>query len=268
MSMLIRTKIFFSFLCTAVLLTAPVPPAAARSGPLDEALAPGRWLKEVKHQISAQLCRAAARRSEARLGLPPGLLLAIGRVESARVDVQTRQLEPWPWTVQAMGEGLYFETKAEAIKWVEDAQARGITSIDTGCLQVNLFFHPHAFETLDDAFDPQRNADYAGRFLRQLYLETRDWRQATGLYHSRTSSIAAPYQEKVTNALRDFDRSPLSPRQPSIVGKLAQAWHNTLPVSNPPGLQMLNKWSTPSLMPRKFLTNLARPYAEHKGYNL
>ena len=101
--------------------------------------------------------------AERRHGLPPGLLFAISQVESGRPDPATRRREPWPWTVQAADQSLYFDSKTQAVQWVRDAMARGITSIDTGCLQVNLFFHPRAFETIDDAFDPRRNADYAKR---------------------------------------------------------------------------------------------------------
>lgn len=232
-------RVWFSFL----FLIASAAPAAARSGPLSETLPADRWLTALRHDMAAQSCRTAARSSESRLGLPPGILLAIGRVESARLDAQTRRLEPWPWTVQAMGEGLYFETKADAIQWVEQARAKGIMSIDAGCLQVNLLSHPHAFGTLEDAFDPQRNADYAGQFLRQLYRETGDWRLATGLYHSRTSSIAAPYQTKVANALRDADQTLLSPGQSRIVGMLAKAWQSTLPVASTARAQTLAAWS-------------------------
>ena len=36
-------------------------------------------------------------------------------------------------------------------------------------MQVNLFYHPAAFATLDDAFDPLTNARYAGLFLAALW---------------------------------------------------------------------------------------------------
>ena len=42
-------------------------------------------------------------------------------------------------------------------------------SIDIGCAQVNLMHHPDAFASLEQAFDPMANADYAARFLKQLH---------------------------------------------------------------------------------------------------
>ena len=40
--------------------------------------------------------------------------------------------------------------------------------MDVGCMQVNLYHHAHAFSSLDNAFDPQSNVDYAARFLRSI----------------------------------------------------------------------------------------------------
>ena len=76
-------------------------------------------------------------------------------------------------------------------------QARGIQSIDVGCMQVNLMHHPDAFPSLDMAFDPQANAAYAARFLKELYAQTGDWTKATALYHSATPELGAEYQRKV-----------------------------------------------------------------------
>jgi hypothetical protein len=47
-------------------------------------------------------------------------------------------------------------------------EAAGITSLDVGCLQVNLAQHPDAFSTLAAAFDPVANADYGAAFLTSL----------------------------------------------------------------------------------------------------
>ena len=141
------------------------------------------------------------RTAERRYRLPAGLLFAISQVESGRPDPTRQRLEPWPWTVQAEGRGLYFESAAQAVQWVKDARARGVTSIDAGCLQVNLFYHPDAFETTEQAFDPVRNADYAARFLLELHAMTGDWGQATGFYHSQTLTLATSYRERVGRAL-------------------------------------------------------------------
>ena len=180
------------------------------------------------------------RAAEFRHRLPSGLLFAISQVESGRPDPAMRRLEPWPWTVQAEGRGIYFETKAQAVEWVKEARARGVTSIDTGCLQVNLFYHPDAFATPEDAFDPQRNADYAARFLLQLHAATGDWRQATGFYHSQTLLLATSYRERIGRALTGQPagrrgRCPwlAAPKPPTTLDRLGDAWRATLGGNDP-----------------------------------
>ncbi|HET6307556.1 MAG TPA: hypothetical protein VFG12_10245, partial [Rhodopila sp.] len=182
----------------------------------------------------ATLCDAAIRAAEFRHLLPAGLLFAIGQVESGRPDPSLRRLEPWPWTVQAEGRSLYFETKTQAVAWVKAAEARGVTSIDTGCLQVNLAYHPDAFATPEDAFDPQRNADFAARFLVQLHAETGDWRQATGFYHSQTLLLATAYRERIGRALGGgtapggLGLAWGAPKPPTMLDRLGAAWRATL----------------------------------------
>ena len=79
-----------------------------------------------------------------------------------------RHRHPWPWTVNAEGQGAFYDTKAEAVAAVRAMQARGVRSIDVGCGQINLMHHPDAFASLEQAFDPQANAAYAARFLKEL----------------------------------------------------------------------------------------------------
>ena len=71
--------------------------------------------------------------------------------------------------------------------------------IDVGCLQVDLTLHPRAFASLDEAFDPVANADYAARYLTSLYRDEagHNWDVAVGLYHSHTASLAADYRDRI-----------------------------------------------------------------------
>ncbi|MFM7421719.1 MAG: lytic transglycosylase domain-containing protein [Alphaproteobacteria bacterium] len=146
------------------------------------------------------LCRAAISEAERGANLPRGLLQAIGRVESGRRDPETGHFAPWPWTINAEGEGKYFPTREAAIAHVRQLQARGVRIIDVGCMQVNLHHHPNAFASLEQAFDPLTNARYAARFLTELNGGRADWRQAAGFYHSQTPERAGPYREKVLAA--------------------------------------------------------------------
>ena len=142
-------------------------------------------------------CEAAIAAAERNAHTAPGLLAAIGVVESGRRDPATNQRRPWPWTVTAEGVGTYYPSKAEAIAAVQALQARGVSSIDVGCMQVNLQYHPDAFHSLDEAFDPGPNAAYASRFLKILYAKLADWPAAAAAYHSMTPGPNAAYAKLI-----------------------------------------------------------------------
>lgn len=153
-----------------------------------------------------RLCRAAIRAAERAHNIPQALLSALGRVESGRRDPATGNFGPWPWTINAEGRGQFFPTKADAIAAVRRLQAEGVRSIDVGCLQVNLRHHPNAFASLEDAFDPAKNADYAARFLVQLQEASKNWLQAAAHYHSHTPEFATAYQRRVMAAWPEESR--------------------------------------------------------------
>ena len=158
-------------------------------------------------------CRAAIGNVEAARHIPDAFLAAIARVESGRADPATGALAPWPWTINAEGVGSYFDTKAEAIAAIHALQARGVRSIDVGCLQVNLLQHPDAFASLDEALDPAANATAAGALLLSLFDHFHSWPLAAAAYHSQTPTIGAAYQRRVLAewAVPDANAQPSRP---------------------------------------------------------
>lgn len=137
------------------------------------------------------VCVTAIGRAERAHGIPQNLLLAIGLQEAGiRRGGQTTI---WPWSVNSEGAGYTFASRREALAFVQSERAAGKSSIDIGCLQVNLLWHPNAFASVDAGFDPQRNADYAAAFLSRLYQESGDWMRAVGNYHSRTPEYHKRY---------------------------------------------------------------------------
>ena len=148
-------------------------------------------------QVSGASCQAAGTMAERRHGVPAGMLLAIGRVESGRRHPVTGDIVPWPWTINAAGSGRMFDNVDEAVATTRALRAQGTQSIDVGCFQVNLQHHPDAFPTLEHAFDPLVNADYAARFLVALRGRTGSWEEAVGAYHSATPELGGPYRDKV-----------------------------------------------------------------------
>ena len=212
----------------------PVPPTRLAPGVvvlLVALLAPG--LARAAPAVLAAgfaACQGAIAAASRAAGLPPGLLASVAVVESGRPDpgggpdrapaaTMTRLLvrasvrippavaahaptaqppwRPWPWTINADGVGQFFATRAQAIAAVAALQAAGVRSIDVGCLQVNLRDHPHAFRSLDAAFDPAVNARYAAGFLDRLFARLHGWPAAVAAYHSQTPALGRPYQQLV-----------------------------------------------------------------------
>jgi hypothetical protein len=209
-------------------------------------------------------CRVAAADAERRAGIPPALLAAIARVESGRADL-SGGTTPWPWTINAEGEGHFYPTKQAAIAAVQALQARGVQSIDVGCMQVNLMHHPDAFPNLDAAFDPATNATYAAQFLNQLRAQSGSWPQAAALYHSATPALGAEYRARVMAAW---------PKEAALAGAPPPAFAALempvtgpgplpmLPIRRAPGIRIIPRSTLPGTpAPRSLADYRARPIA-------
>lgn len=171
------------------------------------------WPQAEARSYEADLCTRATEQVERAMRIPDGFLSAMSRVESGRMG-SDGVVAAWPWTVTAAGVGHYYQTREEAVAAVETFRQQGTYSLDVGCMQVNLQQHPNAFPSVEQAFDPVHNAQYAGEFLLQLHEKTGSWPRAAAAYHSQTPGIGTPYQWKVLEAWavpqdgRDTQASP------------------------------------------------------------
>lgn len=159
---------------------------------------PGFALAQVP---AGNACLDHIRLSEANFGLPDQIVAAIATAESGRTLPNGSRI-PWPWTINADGQGYYFDTKADAIRRAQQLKRDGARNLDVGCMQISLRAHPNAFSSLEEAFDPAANTRYGARFLRQLADETGSWPQAVGSYHSRTPDLLAEYRDRVLGIWR------------------------------------------------------------------
>ncbi len=141
-------------------------------------------------------CETYIRQQEIFYNIPPHLLKSVSLVESGRT-IKPGQRVAWPWTINVNGKGYVYESKQQAINAVRKFQKQGETSIDVGCMQVNLKHHPTAFRHLEDAFDPQLNVAYAAQFLNSLKRQLGNWRTAVAHYHSASPQFHYPYREKI-----------------------------------------------------------------------
>ena len=136
-------------------------------------------------------CVASLVQAATRHGVPPDLMLALGHAESG-----------WKaFAINSAGTSHFPDTAAEAVALVQSEQARGIESIDVGCGQINLRWHADAFADLSEAFDPDRNAEYAARFLAELNQAHGDWTTAVARYHSSDPEAQRTYLDRVHQRL-------------------------------------------------------------------
>lgn len=157
-----------------------------------------------------RICDSAATKAAQQFDIPTDVMLAITRVETGRST--DTGLEPWPWTVNMEGKGLWFKSKDTAMSYVFKAFKEGKRSFDVGCFQVNYRWHAKAFSSIDDMFDPKLNSEYAAKFLNKLFREHGSWTKAVGAYHSRTESLSDIYLSKYEQVRQQLNTTPAQPQ--------------------------------------------------------
>ena len=105
------------------------------------------------------ICLRLLQSYERSTQIPLGLLTAISYVEAGRPGMDGKPTA-WPWTINVGGQSRFFDTKEEAVTETQKLLDDGTRSIDVGCMQINLRYHPTAFHSLDEAFDPAMNVAY------------------------------------------------------------------------------------------------------------
>lgn len=142
-------------------------------------------------------CERAIVQTERRYPtLPSGLLDAIARVESGR-RMPDGSWQPWPLAINLDGAAYYFDSVRQAVELVQFGVSRR-RSVDIGCMQISLLHHPQAFGSHADGLDPERNVDYAARFLLQLRERFGTWTAAIAHYHSGDQVRQVAYLDRVS----------------------------------------------------------------------
>lgn len=166
------------------------------------------------------ICDIAAGRAAQNSGVPIAILMSIARVETGRGVGEN--FAPWPWAANVSGKGYFFDTSEQAIAFADDLLASGNANFDVGCFQINLRWHSKNFGSLEEAFDPERNAAYAARFLTELHQSEGSWAAAVAAYHSRTPDLADKYLQKVKATWEKMrGEGQTAPQVPTEVVQLA-----------------------------------------------
>lgn len=154
-----------------------------------------------------ELCEAAATRAARETGVPVDVLLAIALTETGRP--QNGRLRPWPWAANTEGRGHWFADRHEAEAFLRQTLARGQTSIDLGCFQINVRWHGDQFNSAEAILEPITAARYAARHLAALHDEFGSWEAAAGAYHSRTPQYNTRYRARFREMRASLDHEPL-----------------------------------------------------------
>lgn len=162
-----------------------------------------------KYADTQEVCTVAAQQYEKKYQIKKHLLTTITNVESGRWNQAKQRNTAWPWTVNARGQGHFYATKQQAINAVKKLQAQGVKSIDVGCMQINLAYHPNAFENLEEAFNPYKNVEYGAKFLSKLYEQKKNWNKAATAYHSNAPLKAKKYAKKLSRVYKDIVQASL-----------------------------------------------------------
>ena len=142
--------------------------------------------------------------------IPLDTLHSISLQESGKTHSKHNIRIVWPWTVNVEGQGYFFDNKREAVLFVKQQLLTGKTSIDIGCMQINLKHHPDAFKSIEHAFDPVSNITYGAEFLKRKYDQLGNWLQAIAHYHSATHELGSKYKEsvvKIANNMNEYKYS-------------------------------------------------------------
>ncbi len=124
------------------------------------------------------MCEREMTRAAALNGVPLNVLYSVGLTETGRKG----ELSPYDMNVD--GRDVHSATLAEAMARFARAKARGAKLIDIGCMQINHHWHGADFASLSEMFDPQRNVDYAAKFLKTLRAEEGSWTLAVARYNA------------------------------------------------------------------------------------
>ena len=164
------------------------------------------------HPAGAADCQDQLRVAEAAYAAPPGLISAVGSVESG-FD---------PLSINADGRTFHPASAEDAERLVRRLQIGGAKHIDVGCMQIDLHHHPRAFASLREAFDPRVNVAYGARVLVDNRHRYGSWTAAVAYYHSGDPDQQASYLSRISARYAEFGQSSgLSLSGPSLQARPA-----------------------------------------------
>ncbi|MCP5405702.1 MAG: transglycosylase SLT domain-containing protein [Pseudomonadaceae bacterium] len=114
---------------------------------------------------------------------------AVQALISANPAATSIRLKPRPFSRR-------FSNADDATAYVYGMFAKGHKNMDLGLMQINWRVHGSKLGSVQNAFNPRANLDYAVNYLLE-HRATRDWWGSVGRYHSGTAYYANKYIRNV-----------------------------------------------------------------------
>lgn len=141
-------------------------------------------------------CRAYIPTAERYFALPPGLLSAVGLVESGL----------HPWTLNLGGEAVEAPDFASVAKLLRGADGVPRRDVAVGCLQIHMRYHLDRFPAPEWALVPGYNVWYGASLLRELKDRYGDWGLAVAHYNGSDPAAQRDYVSRVSRRLSAASR--------------------------------------------------------------
>lgn len=124
-------------------------------------------------------CPTLISQAETRRNIPRGLLMAIAMTESSLNG------RPNPFAMNIAGRSYFASSGQDMANVISANWQRGVTSIDVGCMQINLKYHGMKFGRLTDLLNSPTNVEYGASYLIALAVEAGSWKDAVMSYHNK-----------------------------------------------------------------------------------
>jgi hypothetical protein len=92
---------------------------------------------------------------------------------------------PSPFAMNIAGRSYFASSGQEMANIISANWQRGVTSIDVGCMQINLKYHGAKFSRLTDLLNSPTNIEYGAGYLVSLAVESGSWKDAVMSYHNK-----------------------------------------------------------------------------------
>ena len=137
-------------------------------------------------------------------GLDPLILYSVALAESAYRAQTDRLVSPSLYTLRTADQPYYFNNKADALSKLQEILKR-TQSVDVGPMQINVKWHAHRVNRVEDLLDPATNIRIAADILNErLDANDGDWLGALGQYHSFEKNRSKWYGSLVLNIYKNL----------------------------------------------------------------